>query len=135
MKLVICPAIEAERLAKIAEASGEMTVVNAPDEGAALQEMVDADAFFGKLTPPLLAAATKLRWVQCPTASLEHYLFPELVEHPLHAHQYAGTLLGRDHRSRVQFILCFARNLHLYIRQQIRHEWDAVGGRLTNRPF
>ncbi len=133
MKLVICPAIEAERLAKIAEAAGEMTVVNAPDEGAALQEMVDADAFFGKLTPPLLAAATKLRWVQCPTASLEHYLFPELVEHPCTLTNMRGLYWDVITDHVFSFILCFARNLHLYIRQQIRHEWDAVGGE-ANKP-
>ena len=36
----------------------------------------EADAFFGKLTAPLLAAARRLRWVQSPTVSLEHYVFP-----------------------------------------------------------
>ena len=36
----------------------------------ALAEIVDADAFFGNMTPELLAASTRLRWVQSPTASL-----------------------------------------------------------------
>ena len=53
-----------------------MRVVNCSDQDAAAQQIVDADAFFGKLTPSLLAAATTLRWVQSPTASLEHYVFP-----------------------------------------------------------
>ena len=35
-----------------------------------------------RLTPAILAAARQLRWVQSPTASLEHYLFPDLIEHP-----------------------------------------------------
>src|SRR5690606_12856208 len=82
MKLVIHPPVEEERLARIVEAAGTMAVVNAQSEGEAVAAMPDADAFFGKLTPPLLAASTRLRWVQSPTASLEHYIFHELVDHP-----------------------------------------------------
>src|SRR5215472_8647597 len=82
MKLVIFPAVDSERLARILEAATALRVVNAGDENQARREIVDADAFFGKITPPLLAAATRLKWVQAPTASLEHYIFPELVAHP-----------------------------------------------------
>src|SRR5262249_9156585 len=82
MKFLIHPQVEAERLARIVAAAGTMTAVNAASETEAIKAMADADAFFGKLTPPLLAASRQLRWVQSPTASLEHYLFPELIAHP-----------------------------------------------------
>src|SRR5688572_21067862 len=82
MKLVIFPPVESARLAKIQEAAGDMLVVNAPDDAAAIREIKDADAFFGKLTTEMLHVARSLRWVQSPTASLEHFIFPELVEHP-----------------------------------------------------
>ena len=82
MKLIIYPAIEPERLEKIVRVAGEMLVVNITSEQQAVEQIVEADAFFGKLTPSFLSAASRLKWVQSPTASLEHYLFPELVEHP-----------------------------------------------------
>src|SRR5947207_2861926 len=82
MKLVIHPQVEAVRFEKIKAAAAPMEVINATSDDAALQAIVDADAFFGKLTPPLLAASRRLRWVQSPTASLEHYIFPALIEHP-----------------------------------------------------
>src|SRR5438552_2568428 len=82
MKLVIHPAVEPQRLARITEAAAPTSIVNAATDADALGHMPDADAFFGKITPPLLAAARRLRWVQAPTASLEHYLFPELTAHP-----------------------------------------------------
>ena len=44
--------------------------------------MPDADAFFGEITPGLLAVADDLRWVQAPIASLETYAFPEWIERP-----------------------------------------------------
>ena len=56
MKLIIHPPVERERLDRIIAAAGPMTVVNADDETHALRHMPDADAFFGKITPRLLAA-------------------------------------------------------------------------------
>src|SRR5262249_3730260 len=82
MKLVIHPPIDAARLARVCESAAPMRVVNTADAGEAAREIVDADAFFGKLTPELLSRATRLKWVQAPTASLEHYMFPELAAHP-----------------------------------------------------
>ena len=82
MKLLIFPAIEELRLTLVREAAGDVEVVNAADSATALDEISNADGFFGKITPALLAAAGRLRWVQSPTASLEHYLFPELIAHP-----------------------------------------------------
>ena len=83
MHLVISPAIDESRLLRVRHAAGSgCRVTNAADLKAAREAMPTADAFFGQLTPELLAASTQLRWVQSPTASLEHYLFPALVEHP-----------------------------------------------------
>jgi len=128
MKLVIHPPVEPARLEKIIAAAGNMTVVNAADETDALAAMPDADAFFGKLTPPLLAAATKLRWVQSPTASLEHYVFPELVEHPCTLTNMRGLFNDNIADQVFGYILCFARNLHLYVRNQLQARWAPVGG-------
>jgi phosphoglycerate dehydrogenase-like enzyme len=128
MKLVIHPPVEPARLSRIAEAAGPMTVVNAASESAALAAMPDADAFFGKLTPPLLAAARQLRWVQSPTASLEHYLFPELIAHPCVLTNMRGLFSDVIADQVMGYVICFARNLHRYIRNQIQSRWEPVGG-------
>src|SRR5215813_13154984 len=135
MKLVIHPVVEAARLAKIREAAGPMAVVNPADEAAAVREIADADAFFGKLTPPMLAAARKLRWVQSPTVSLEHYIFPELVAHPATLTNMRGIFSDVIADHVFGFILCFARNFHRYIRNQAAQRWDAVGGEAARSTF
>src|SRR5262245_13193104 len=112
MKLVCHPPIDVQRLERLVGAAAPMAVVNAPDGAAALREIADADAFFGKLTPPLLAAATKLRWVQTPTASLEHYIFPELVAHSCVLTNMRGLFSDNIADQVLGYILCFARNLH-----------------------
>ena len=128
MKLVIHPPVEPERLAKIVEAARPMTVVNARDEAEARRAIADADAFFGKLTPPLLAAARRLRWVQAPTASLEHYVFPELVDHPCVLTNMRGLFSDVIADHVFGYVLCFARNFHRYIRNQLEARWAPVGG-------
>jgi phosphoglycerate dehydrogenase-like enzyme len=128
MKLVIHPPVEAERLAKIEAAAGNMAVVNAADQSEALREIVEADAFFGKLTPALLVASRRLRWVQSPTASLEHYVFPEFVEHPAVLTNMRGLFSDVIADQVLGYILCFARNLHVYIRNQAAGRWAPVGG-------
>ena len=128
MKLVIHPTVEPERLARITEAAVPMSVVNATTDTVALEHMPDADAFFGKITPPLLAAARRLRWVQAPTASLEHYLFPELTAHPCVLTNMRGLFSDVIADQVFGYILCFARNLHRYILQQQQAKWLPIGG-------
>jgi len=128
MKLVIYPPIDEPRLANVRNAAGSMTVVNAPDEKTAQREIADAEAFFGKMTPELLNTANNLQWVQSPTASLEHYLFPELVEHPCRLSNMRGLFSDVIADHVMGYVLSFARNLHHYIRQQMQSKWEPIGG-------
>jgi phosphoglycerate dehydrogenase-like enzyme len=135
MKLLVFPPVEAERLVQIVRAAGEMSVVNAVDEGEALEQIVDADAFFGKITPRLLERAGQLRWVQTPTASLEHYLFDALVEHPCALSNMRGLFSDVIADHVMGFVLCFARNLHLYRDRQREHRWEPIGGEAGRSDF
>jgi phosphoglycerate dehydrogenase-like enzyme len=134
-KLLLYPAVEEFRLKSICEAAGDMLVVNTEDGELALVEIVDATAFFGKMTPELLAAAQRLEWVQSPTASLEHYLFPELITHPCQLSNMRGLFndVIADHV--FVYILMFARNLHRYLRHQIEHKWEPIGNETSRQSF
>ncbi|HYT92192.1 MAG TPA: D-2-hydroxyacid dehydrogenase [Gemmataceae bacterium] len=127
MKLVIYPPVSENRLARIQAAAAPMAVVNARDEAHAIAEVADADALFGYLTPPLLAAARKLRWAQSPTASMEKYLYPELVESPVLVTNMRGIFSDVIADHVFGFILCFAKNFHIYLRQQTRRHWQMLG--------
>jgi phosphoglycerate dehydrogenase-like enzyme len=126
--LVIFPPVDAPRLARLRDAAPALTIINAESHDAALAAMPRADAFFGKLTPDLLASASRLKWVQSPTASLEHYLFPELVDHPCTLSNMRGIFSDVIADHVMGLILCFARNLHSYIRRQSDGRWEPVGG-------
>jgi phosphoglycerate dehydrogenase-like enzyme len=129
MNLVIWPAVDAERLQHVVMATGlESRVVNADSLEAAFAAMPTADAFFGKLTPQLLAASRDLKWVQSPTASLEHYLFPELVAHSCVLTNMRGIFSDVIADHVFGYVLTFARNLHLYRDQQREGRWEPIGG-------
>ncbi|MFN6105565.1 MAG: D-2-hydroxyacid dehydrogenase, partial [Planctomycetaceae bacterium] len=74
MTLVLFPALDERRLSAVQQAALPLEVVNCHTADEARRAMPGATAFFGKITPELLSAAPRLRWVQSPTASLEHYL-------------------------------------------------------------
>jgi len=135
VRLVMYPPVEPERLARITAVDRRLQVVNASDEKAARHAMPDADAFFGKLTPELLACAVRLKWVQAPTASLEHYLFPELVAHACLLTNMRGLYSDVVADQVMGYILCFARNLHRYIRWQSQGLWQPCGGEETRASF
>ena len=129
MKLVIHPPVEAARLEKIVEVArraGNLSVSNVESEGEAAREIVDAEGLFGKITPPLLTSARSLRWVQAPTASLEHYMFPELAEHECVLTNMRGLYSDMIGDHVLGYIICFARKLHFYFRNQMESRWEAA---------
>lgn len=129
MKILIHPGVEPDRLAALqAVAAGRAELVNCRSAEEALAAVADADGFLGKITPAMLARATRLKWVQTFTVSLEHYIFPELVEHDCTLTNMRG-LFGDVIADQVMgYVICFARNLHLYIRQQLEHRYEPAGG-------
>jgi len=66
--------------------------------------------------------------VQAFTASLEHYVFPELVAHPCVLTNMRGLFSDVIADHVLGFILSFARNLHTYVRRQMKAQWAPVGG-------
>src|SRR4051795_10790519 len=128
MKFVVHPAIEPERLAVLRAEAPTADWVNAPDIATARAAMPGADAFLGKIDPECLARADRLRWVQAFTASLEHYLFPSLIAHPCTLTNMRGLFSDVIADQVMGYILCFARNLYLYVRNQMIGRWAPVGG-------
>src|SRR5262249_47555282 len=128
MKFVIHPAVEPDRLKALKAAARDAEWINADSAQDAEAAMPGADAVVGKITAGMLARADRLVWVQAFTASLEHYMFPALQAHPCVLTNTRG-LFGDVIADQVMgYVLCFARNLHTYIRQQVEHRYEPAGG-------
>jgi phosphoglycerate dehydrogenase-like enzyme len=135
MKFVIHPAIEPQRLGVLEAEAPTAEWVNAADAESAVAAMPGADAFLGKIAPEALARADRLRWVQAFTASLEHYLFPALIAHPCTLTNMRGLFSDVIADQVLGYILCFARNLHTYVRRQVEHRYEPVGGESARVSF
>ena len=135
MKLVIHPAVEADRLHSLRSAAPSAEWVNAATEPEAIAAMPGADALLGKITPAMLAAADRLQWVQSFTASLEHYIFPALESHPCVLTNVRGLFSDVIADQVMGYVLCFARNLHTYVRHQIAHRYEPLGGESARVSF
>ena len=103
--------------------AGDVTYATATTEEDAIQQVADADAFFGTITPRILAAAQNLQWVQTPMAGLERYFFPALVDHPVVVTNMRGIFHDMIPDHVTAYILCFARSLHTAIRRQLERRW------------
>ncbi|MDG3004561.1 D-2-hydroxyacid dehydrogenase [Paludisphaera mucosa] len=135
MKIVIHPAVEADRMHAFRGAVPGADFVNAQGSAEAEAAMPGADAFLGKITPGMLARADRLRWVQAFTASLEHYLFPALADHPCVLTNTRG-LFGDVIADQVMgYVLSFARNLHVYARRQVERRYEPEGGSAARVDF
>ncbi len=134
-KLLVHPALDSQRQQALASAAPRLHIAHISDPGEAEEEIRLAEGFLGKLTPGLLRQAERLTWVQAMTASLEHYLFPALIEHPAVLTNMRGLFsdVVADHV--LGLVLCFARNLHVYIRQQQQGLWAPCGGEDTRADF
>jgi len=134
-KLVIYPGIDNSRLGKILELGCPLNVVNCDNLQQAKTEIADADGFYGKITPPLLAEAKQLKWVQSPTASLEHYIFPTLIDHPCQLTNMRGLFYDVIADQVFTYILMFARRMHIYMAQQFNAKWAPLGGETARADY
>jgi phosphoglycerate dehydrogenase-like enzyme len=66
---------------------------------------------------------------------LEHYLFDQLIEHPAVLTNMRGLYSDVIAEHVLGLMLCFTRNLHTYVRQQVERRWEPVGGEAERATF
>lgn len=122
VKMVLQRALEDEYMQQIRDLGVEMVVVKS--EAEVLGVIGDADAYFGRMTPEILVAAKKLRWVQATSAGLDGYYFPELRESDLTVTNIRGIYSDVIADHVFSMVMAFARGLHYYVRNQSRGKWE-----------
>jgi len=113
------------RPAEIGELRAAVPSINlvAPDQSRIMAEVVDADGVIGTITPEMIRAAKKLRWVQVLVAGVERLLTPELVNSDItltNCKIVQGPEIA-DHA--MALLLALTRELHRAISNRTREEW------------
>jgi phosphoglycerate dehydrogenase-like enzyme len=86
----------------------------------------DAEAIYGSVSPPLLAATTDLKWVHLTSAGVERFLFPEMVAHPAVMTNARGVAAVSIAEHAFALILAFTRGLPLALRNQQERRWAST---------
>ncbi len=122
IKMVFRRALEEEYMDQIRQLGVHFRV--APSAEEALSAIAEADACYGSLTPELLRAAGRLRWVQATSAGLDGFFFPELRQSAITVTNIRGIYSDVIADHVFAMILAFARGLHRYIRNQAQGLWQ-----------
>lgn len=90
-----------------------------------VQAIGEAEAYFGfGITPPLFAAARRLRWVHSAAAGVGGALFPEMVASPVLLSNSAGVHAVPIAEYVLAGVLHFYRGLDVAAAQQREARWD-----------
>ena len=125
---VIIPAMKPEELADLKNAAPSVQLVECKSEEEAIRQVADAHASYGFLSQSVIRAGKSLRWVQQPSAGVEHLVeMPELLESDIiltnmqraYGPEIADQALG--------YLLAFTRSLTHFVRTQPKEEWQSRG--------
>lgn len=101
-----------------------LTVLRPSAEDAA-EALSTADAAFGVLPIELLAATTRLRWLQAQQAGPPPgFYYPELVAHPVVVTNMRDTYTDHVATHTVALVLALCRGLPRYVRDQQTATWN-----------
>jgi len=114
--------IGAAELAQLRSAAPGVQVI-APAEDRLMAEIADADGLIGNITPEMIRAGKKLKWVQSGSAGVENYLTPEMKASPItltNCRIVQGPEVA-DHA--FALLLALTRELHRIIPTKVKQEW------------
>jgi len=131
MKLVLTTDANGSHFGLLDELEVEgIDVVPAFDEPAQRRELPDADGVYGWPSAELLATATKLRWLQSPSAGVERlWSLPDLQRSDVIVTNARGAHAPNMAEHVFAMILAFSRGILQSREFQKEHVWEGRGAR------
>ncbi len=145
LKVMVIPGltlseVSEDNLQRMREAAGADSEIIVCSYKEAARHAADVDVILGIVTPPLFAAASKLRWVQSISSGVDSFMYPEFINSPVMLTSEKG-LVGEhlaDHGMGLLLMLtrqlAAARDLGPEAwqhRPQLRAaEWELTGSRM-----
>ncbi len=125
---MIIPPTGPKELAELKAAAPGIELVACRNEEEAIAQASDADAVYALITPQVIHAGKSLRWVQQPSAGVEHLLeIPELMERDIILTNMQRAYGPEIADQAIAYLLAFTRSLAHFIRAQPSQEWRSRG--------
>lgn len=125
MKVLLCPEVSQELFEQVKAVSPTLNVVMASRE-AAVQEVEDAEVFYGYHNDEMVRAAKKLKWIQTGAAGVDKHLPPALVDSDVILCNASGLHAPQvvEHAWALTLALC--RGIPQYLRNQAERVWKGA---------
>jgi phosphoglycerate dehydrogenase-like enzyme len=125
---VIIPTTNPDQLTELQAAAPEAELVQCQNEDEVLERVIDADATYGFITPRVIRAGKSLRWVQQPSAGVEHLMkIPDLVQRHIILTNMQRAYAPEIADQAIGYLLVFTRSLAHFVRTQPSQEWRSTG--------
>jgi phosphoglycerate dehydrogenase-like enzyme len=125
MKILSLHFLEGAARDQVLRAGGSgVEVVCSRDRDELIAAARDVEVIYGWITPELLAAAPRLKWVHTSSAGVERALFPEMVVHPAVMTNARGVASSVIAEHAFALILAFTRRLPVAFRNQQERRWE-----------
>jgi D-2-hydroxyacid dehydrogenase (NADP+) len=122
-KKIVVFGVDPDTVREFQSVTSNVTIVPA-ERDRAIEQVADADAIFGTISPELFRADKRLKWVQVYSAGVETYRFPEFINSDVtltNCKIIQGPEIA-DHA--FAFLLALTRDLYQVIPARTREEWD-----------
>ncbi len=125
---VVIPPTKPDELAELKTVAPSVRLLECRNEQEAVAQIADADASYAFLSPAIFRAGKSLRWVQQPSAGVEHLMeIPELVESDIILTNMQRAYGPEIADQAIGYLLCFTRSLTHFVRTQSKEEWRSSG--------
>jgi phosphoglycerate dehydrogenase-like enzyme len=125
---MIIPMTNPEQMSELQAAVAGAELVQCRNENETIERVADADALYGFITPRVIRAGKSLRWVQQPSAGVEHLMkIPELVQSDIILTNMQRAYAPEIADQAIGYLLAFTRSLAHFVRTQPRQEWRSSG--------
>jgi len=121
---VIIPPTPPSELAELESAAPGIELIQCRSEDEATEHAAGAQACYGFITQRVLRAGKSLKWVQQPSAGVEHLIeIPELVEGDIVLTNMQRAYGPEIADQAIAYLLAFTRSLAHFVRTQPRQQW------------
>jgi phosphoglycerate dehydrogenase-like enzyme len=121
----LIPRLPVEQVTQLRAIAADVEVAVADSQEEALEHAPDMHAAYGFISPEIVCAGPRLRWLQAGSAGIEGYLFPELVEREIILTNARGVYASHLAEHHLAFIFAFSRNLHVLRHRQQEEVWES----------
>lgn len=131
---ILVTRLDADEVEQLQQAVPGAKIVAADGEADALTKVRDADALVGTLSPELVRAGKKLRWVHVYSAGVDRYQFPELVDSDItftNSKVIQGPNVGDQ---AMALLLVLTRRMHDTLAGQQAKDWRGTRERIRQAP-